>query len=146
VTAAAIDDPHAKIATAEAEEKRARRLRREGQSQEAIEAYERARELYADTGLQYHDDDVMRSIKRCDAIVSNIRHPKETRPSATTPRPNCLGCGKALPRFKFDGKTFDDGTPREWGAYGDNRFCTLTCGWRWACKHAPMPKLPKGTQ
>lgn len=132
-----------KLAAAKAEEKEARRLRREGRDEEAIESYERARELYADTDLQYNDDDVMRAIKRCAAIVSNIRHPKETRPPAITPRPNCLGCDKPLPRFKFDGKTFDDGTPREWGAYGDNRFCTLTCGWRWACSHAPMPKVKK---
>ncbi|HSX21537.1 MAG TPA: hypothetical protein VLE97_02030 [Gaiellaceae bacterium] len=139
-TVAATDDP---LANAEAEEKQARRLRREGKGEEAIEAYESARALYAATGLQYNDDDVMRAIKRCDAIVSNIRHPKEKRPPATTPRPDCLGCGKPLPRFKFDGKTFDDGRPREWGAYGDNRFCTLTCGWRWACQHAPMPKGKK---
>lgn len=132
-----------KLAAARAEEKEARRLRREGRDEEAIEWYERARELYAATDLQYDDDDVMRAIKRCDATVRNIRHPKENRPPATTQRPNCLSCGKPLPRFKFDGKTFDDGTPREWGAYGDNRFCTLTCGWRWACGHAPMPKLTK---
>jgi hypothetical protein len=126
VTAAAADDPRAKLAVAEAEEKRARRLRREGQREEAIEAYEHARELYADTGLQYHDDDVMSAIRRCDAIVSNIRHPKEKRPPATTPRPNCLGCGKPLRRYKRDGRTFSDGTPQEWGDYGDNRFCGLT--------------------
>jgi hypothetical protein len=132
------DEPQ--LSEAAAEEKRARRLRREGKTEEAIEAYESAREKYAATGLQYEDDDVMRAIKRCDAIVSNIRHPKEQRPSATTPHPHCLGCGKPLRRFKFDGKTYDDGTPREWGDYGDNRFCGLSCGWSWACGHAPMPK------
>lgn len=125
---------------AKAEEKRAGRLRREGKAEDAIEAYESAREKYAATGLQYVDDDVMRALKRCDAIVGNIRHPKEKRAPATTPRPDCLGCGKPLPRFKFDGRTYDDGTPREWGAYGDNRFCTLTCGWRWACAHAPRSR------
>ena len=128
------------LSAAEAEEKRARRLRREGKDEEAIEAYESAREKYAATGLQYQDDDVLRAIRRCDAVSRNIRHPKEQRPPATTPRPSCLDCGKALRRFKLDGKTFDDGTPREWGDYGDNRFCGLTCGWRWACQHAPMPK------
>jgi hypothetical protein len=131
------------LAAAKAEEKTGRRLRRDGKDAEAIEAYKSARELYAETGLQYDDDDVMRAIKRCDAIVSNIRHPKEKRPSAMTPRPNCLACEKPLPRFRFDGKTYDDGTPREWGAYGDNRFCSLTCGWQWACAHAPMAKTPK---
>lgn len=134
---AADDDP---LASALAEEKRARRLRREGKDAEAIDAYESARELYVDTGRQYVDEDVMRAIRRCDAIVNNIRHPKQKRPPATTPRPDCLGCGKPLRRYKFDGKAFDDGTPREWGDYGDNRFCTLTCGWQWACAHAPMPK------
>jgi hypothetical protein len=131
---------------AEAEEKRARRLRREGKDKEAIETYERARELYAETGLQYEDSGnnaVMRAIKRCNAIVSNIKDPKGKRPAAKTARPNCLACSKPLPRFKYDGKAFDDGTPREWGAYGDNRFCTLTCGWSWACRHAPMPKKGK---
>lgn len=143
MTAPAIDDP---LAAAEAEEKRAARLRREGKDKEAIETYESARELYAATDLQYEDgghNDVMRAIKRCNAIVSNIKDPKEKRTAAKTPRPNCLACGKPLPRFKYDGKTFDDGTPREWGAYGDNRFCTLTCGWSWACRHAPMPKRSK---
>lgn len=131
------DDP---LASAEAEEKRARRLRRDGKDQEAIEAYDRARDLYAETGLQYSDEDVMRAIRRCAAIVNNLRHPKEKRPPATTPRPNCLCCGNPLRRYKWDGRTFPDGTPREWGDYGDNRFCTLTCGWNWACEHAPMPR------
>ncbi len=133
------------LTEAEAEEKRARRLRREGNDAEAIKAYENARELYADTGLQYGNDDVMRSIKRCDAIVSNLRHPKEKREAAITARPNCLACDKPLRRYKYDGKTFGDGTPREWGDYGDNRFCGLRCGWDWACSHAPMqPKPSKG--
>jgi hypothetical protein len=127
-----------KLTAAKAKEKEARRLRDEGRDTEAIETYKHARDLYTDTDLQFSDDDVLRAIKRCDAIVSNIKHPKEHR--AATPRPNCLGCDKPLPRFKFDNKTFDDGTPREWGAYGDNRYCGLTCGWRWACRHAPMPK------
>lgn len=131
------------LETAKAEEKRARRLRSDGSVAAAIEAYGQARELYAETGLQYGDDDVMRAIKRCDAIVSNLKHPKEKRSPAITQRPNCLDCGKPLPRFKFDGKTYDDGTPREWGAYGDNRFCTLTCGWRWACAHSLIPRKSK---
>lgn len=128
---------------ARAEEKKAARLRREGHDAEALEAYDQARDLYAETGLQYDDDNVMSAIKRCDTILRNIRHPKEKRPPAITKRPNCLDCGKPLPRFRFDGKTFDDGTPREWGAYGDQRFCGLTCGWRWACAHSPMPNKGK---
>ncbi len=88
--------------------------------------------------------EVARRQPRCDAIISNIRYPKTKRPPATTPRPDCLGCGKPLRRYKRDGQAFDDGTPQEWGDYGDNRFCGLTCGWRWACRHAPMPKMQKG--
>ena len=137
------EQPLDKLEAAKTEEKQAQRLRRGGRVDDAIEAYDRARDLYAETGLQYGDDDVMSAIKRCDTIVSNLKHPKAQRPAATTERPSCLGCGKPLPRFKFDGKTYDDGTPREWGAYGDNRFCTLTCGWRWACSHAPMPKTKR---
>lgn len=135
-----------KLKAAQAEEKDARRLRREGRDVEAIESYDHARELYVDSDLAFHDrgesdlaKEVQRSIDRCRAIVSNIRHPKPRRAPATTTRPNCLACSKPLPRFKYDGKAFDSGTPREWGAYGDNRFCGLTCGWKWACRHAPMP-------
>ena len=136
------------LEAARAKERDARKLRAAGRDTEAVDAYTEARWLYADSGLQYSRDstladDVMGAIRRCDAIVSNIRHPKEKRPAATTPRPDCLTCDKPLPRFKFDGKTFDDGMPREWGSYGDNRFCTLTCGWRWACQHAPMPRGKK---
>jgi hypothetical protein len=148
VTATAID-PHTrrlgKLKAAREEEKSARRLRREGREAEALASYGLARELYVssefafDTGTDMADD-VQRAIKRCDNIVSNIRHPKPHRPPATTPRPNCRGCGKSLRRYKRDGQTYDDGTPCEWGDYGDNRFCGLTCGWRWACKHAPLPE------
>jgi hypothetical protein len=142
-----------KLAAAKAEEKDARRLRREGRDEEAIESFDHARELYADSGLAFHErgesdlaDAVKRAIARCDKIVSNIRHPKEQRAPATTPRPDCLACKKPLRRYKQDGRTFSDGTPQEWGDYGDNRFCGLTCGWRWACRHAPMPttSTPKG--
>jgi len=134
----------AKLEEARTKEKEARRLRTAGRDKEAIEAYAQARELYADSGLQFSrdstmSDDVMGAIRRCDAIVNNIRYPKEKRPPATTPRPDCLGCGKPLRRYKRDGQTFGDGTPQEWGDYGDNRFCGLTCGWRWACQRAPMP-------
>lgn len=137
-----------KLAAARAEEKEARRLRREGRDEEAIEAYDHARDLYVDTDLAFHDrgeselaDEVKHAITRCNAIVSNIRHPKTKRAPATTPRPDCLTCGKPLRRYRRDGQTFDDGTPQEWGAYGDQRFCGLSCGWRWACRNAPMPKL-----
>ena len=139
---------NAQLDTARAKEKDGRRLRAAGNDQDAIDAYEEARELYAESGLQYSRDSVvadavMGAIKRCDAIVNNIRHPKEKRPAATTERPNCLACSKPLRRYKHDGRTFDDGTPQEWGDYGDQRFCGQTCGWRWACRHAPMPRKGK---
>ena len=77
----------AQLDDARAKEKAARRLRAAGNDQDAIEAYEEARELYAESGLQYSRDSVvadavMGAIKRCDAIVSNIRHPKEKRAAA----------------------------------------------------------------
>jgi hypothetical protein len=141
----------AKLAAGRAEEKEARRLRREGRDEEAVDTYDRARSLYADTDFAYQHrtdsdeaDEAQRAIQRCDSIVRNIRHPKTQRAPAVTPRPNCLACGKPLRRYKQDGRTFDDGTPQEWGDYGDNRFCGLTCGWRWACRHAPMPVGAKG--
>lgn len=136
----------ATLAAAKAAEKEGRRLRREERDEEAIAAYDRARDLYVDSSLAFHDrgesalaDEVKRAIDRCGKIVSNIRHPKTRRPSANTPRPNCLGCGKPLRRYKYDDRAYSDGTPREWGDYGDNRFCGLRCGWTWACRRAPMP-------
>lgn len=136
-----------KLTAAKAEEKEARRLRREGRDEEAIEVYERASDLYDDSNLAWdgHGEsdlakEVRRSIERCKKIASKLRHPKTPRPAATTPRPNCLHCDKPLRRFKFDEMTFKDGTPREWGDYGDNRFCGLRCGWNWACRHTTVPK------
>ena len=134
----------ATLAAAKTQEKEARRLRNAG-STEADAAYDRARDFYVDSGLAFHGRgeselaaSVRRSIERCGKIASNIRHPKTQRPPATTPRPDCLACGKPLRRYKQDGRTFSDGTAREWGDYGDNRFCGLRCGWSWACGSAPM--------
>lgn len=140
----------AKLAAGKAEEKEARRLRREGRDEEALESYDRARGLYAETDFAYQQrtdseeaDEVQRAIHRCDTIVRNIRHPKEKRASAVTPRPNCLACDKPLRRFKIDGRTFADGTPREWGDYGDNQFCGLNCGHTWACRNSSLPTTTK---
>lgn len=83
--AAAKDASHAanltKIAAAKAKEKAARRMRREGRDEDAIVMYDHARDLYADTNLVYHEHgesklakEVLGAIKRCDAILSNIRH------------------------------------------------------------------------
>ena len=135
----------ATLAAAKAQEKEARHLR-SAASAEASAAYDRARDLYVDSGLAFHGrgeselaGSVRRSIERCGKIASNIRHPKAKRSSAVTDRPDCLGCGKPLRRYKQDDRAYSDGTPREWGDYGDNRFCGLRCGWSWACKRAPMP-------
>jgi len=142
--------PLGKLTAARAEENDAKRLRREGRNAEAISAYDRARALYDDSDLAWDADgksdlasDVRRSIVRCQKSMSNLRSHKAPRAAATTPRPNCLHCKKPLRRFKWEG-TFADGTPREWGDYGDQRFCGLRCGWNWACSRAPMP--PKGTE
>lgn len=136
----------ARLDAARLEEKHATKLRREGKHVAAIAAYETARDLYVNSGAAFEGEtelasEVQRAIKRCGNVITNIRHPKEKRPSAKMPRPNCLTCDKPLRRYRFDERAFDDGTPQEWGDYGDNRFCGLTCGWRWACRHAPMPKL-----
>jgi hypothetical protein len=140
----------AKLAAGRAEEKEARRLRREGRDEEAIEAYDRARDLYANTDFAYQHrtdsdeaDETLRAIQRCDSIVRNIRHPKAQRTPAITPRPHCLACEKPLRRYTRDGQTFNDGTPREWGDYGDNRFCGLRCGWIWACRNSSLPATKK---
>jgi hypothetical protein len=143
------DDHHAKkLATLDAArmlEKKAARLRRENKIGEAIAGYEDARTLYADSGFAWESDvelrsEVQKAIARCDRIVQNLKHPKERRASATTDRPNCEHCGKPLRRYKIDGRTFKDGTPKEWGDYGDGRFCGLRCGWGWACNHVAVPK------
>ena len=139
-----------RLAAAHSNEKEARRLRREGLDAEAIVAYDHASELYADSGLAWdgHGESelaahVRRAIERCKKIASNLRYPKDQRAPATTPRPNCLACEKPLRRYRWDDSKFDDGTPREWGDYGDNRFCGLRCGWGWACRRAPMPPKAK---
>lgn len=135
--------PEDKLTAAKIAEKEAQRLRREGRDAEAVAMYNNARDLYADSEFAHDDNDlgeeVLRAIKRCDATMYNIRHPKEVRPVTVTPRPSCLYCSKPLRRFAFDGQTFKDGTPREWGSYGDNRFCGLRCGWNWACQHSALP-------
>ena len=52
--------------------------------------------------------------------------------------PPCLNCGKPLRRFRYRdheghrGLDGADGTPREWGDYGDNAVCGLSCGYKLA--------------
>jgi hypothetical protein len=141
------------LALAVAAESQAARLRREaaaspeqGDTSAAAIAYDEAARRYADSGLDYHRQrecelarEVERAITRCRKIAGNIRHPSKRRPATTTPRPCCLSCGKPLRRFRLDGRKMSDGKPREWGDYGDNRFCGLTCGWKWACAHTRSP-------
>lgn len=132
------------LAAARLMEKKARRFRREGKIAEAIGAYDDARSLYADTEFAWEREselrgEVQKAMNRCQQIAENLKHPKIRREAATTPRPKCLACDKPLRRYKFDG-VFKDGTPREWGDKGDNRFCGLTCGWAWACSHTSIPR------
>jgi hypothetical protein len=141
------DLANAKLAAARADEKEARRLRKEGRDFEAADTYENARGLYADARdvcMDEGEDELALTMRqaadRCNRMAQNLRHPKSQRPTATTPRPNCLSCKKPLRRFRHDGLTFGDGTPREWGDYGDHRFCGLRCGHNWACAHAPRSK------
>ena len=145
-------DRHAKrlvtLDAARLMEKKARRFRREGKIALAIEAYEDARNLYSDTEFAWESGsdlrgDVQKAMSRCEKIAENLKRPKERRAAATTPRPNCDDCGKPLRRYKIDGRAFKDGTPMEWGDYGDGRFCGLRCGWRWACRHVAAPKKGK---
>lgn len=126
---------------ARALERDARKARRDGDHACAADLYDRAGTEYADSGLAFHGnaesalaEEVRRSIARCRATASNLRHPTSRRAPATTPRPTCLACKKALRRYRHDGRKFNDGTPREWGDYGDNRFCGLRCGWTYACQ------------
>ena len=127
--------------------------RQNGRTEIAIASYEAAKNTYDECGLAWHErgeselaNDTRKAINRCRNMASNLRQPpKAKRPPATTTCPNCLTCNKPLRRFKFDGEKFKDGTPREWGDYGDNRFCGLHCGWKWACGHTTVPK-GKGKQ
>jgi hypothetical protein len=124
----------ARLAAAQAAEHAAKKLRRDGELEEAAEAFDAAAQLYVDADIPTEANS--RNVKRCRQMASNLRYPRKQRAVATTPRPNCLTCKKPLRRFTLDGRTFADGTPREWGNYGDHRFCGLTCGWRWACANS----------
>lgn len=60
--------------------------------------------------------------------------------------PACIHCGRKLRRFKYrmsgprpapdNGRLGADGQPREWGDYGDNVLCGITCGYYFARKEA----------
>lgn len=137
-----------KLAVARAQEKSGRRLRKAGNTESAIEALEDAQGLYVDSALAFHEQgesklahEVRHAIERCRKITNNLRHPKDRRPATTTPRPDCLACGNPLRRYRLDRVNHPDGWPREWGDYGDQRFCGLRCGWRWACAHSPQPRV-----
>lgn len=108
----------------------------------APEAYDAAAAAYVDSGLAFHGRgesalaaEVCRAIKRCRAIAGNLRHPKAKRPAPALPPCKCESCGRKLRRYRFDGQLWRNGKPKVWGDYGDNRFCGLSCGWRWACAH-----------
>ncbi len=56
----------------------------------------------------------------------------------STTRPTCQHCNLPLRRYRWraspelnrDGKA-------QWGGYGDNLFCGLNCGYRWAIAMFP---------
>ena len=78
---------------------------------------------------------------------------KGKQPLAVGQRPRCLSCRKELrPNYGYDTvrpwfAEDHDGSQRKaferdhkifegtYGGYGDNRFCGLNCGYRWAFNH-----------
>lgn len=54
-------------------------------------------------------------------------------------QPNCRQCTKLLKRFKYADQAWAtvNGVKREWGHLGNNKFCTMTCGFNWALAHVP---------
>lgn len=93
--------------------------------------------------------------------------PEQFQPGADVPprdhRPKCVHCGRNMPLHTeiITVELYDDPPPRlvawrflaldhlrectvwtgRWGAYGDNRFCTPFCGWRWALDRAPVAQI-----
>jgi RNase P subunit RPR2 len=47
-------------------------------------------------------------------------------------RPHCKHCNRELRLYRCR----KAGSAKLYGTYGDNLFCGLTCGWRFAIKHA----------
>lgn len=134
------EEQAATLAQAQHVERHARKARREDPDG-AARVFDNAAEMYGASGLDYHGNgeselakQVRNAIARCRKCASNLRHPKTHRPAATTPAPDCRACRKKLRRASshYDGRTTHDGKPREWGSYGDNLFCGLSCGYRWA--------------
>ncbi len=75
-------------------------------------------------------------------FYSRPRPKAAPRAVPTIPRPKCTCCGKALRRYKHDGYA-PGGVPKEWGDYGDNRFCGLRCGYRFALATTTNPGAKK---
>jgi hypothetical protein len=46
-------------------------------------------------------------------------------------RPHCEHCDRELRVYRYR----KAGSKKLYGTYGDNRFCGLTCGYRWALRH-----------
>jgi hypothetical protein len=49
-------------------------------------------------------------------------------------RTTCLECGKRLKPYPY--RDADKRPGQEFGGYGDNLFCGLRCGFRWAVMEA----------
>ena len=50
----------------------------------------------------------------------------------------CQWCNRPLPRYRWrDSPDLNRNGQAQWGYYGDNLFCGLTCGYRWALAAFP---------
>lgn len=56
-------------------------------------------------------------------------------------RPRCLYCQRELRLYP---QRRPSEPQKKYGTYGDNRFCGLTCGWRWALHFTKNP-IPRPT-
>lgn len=51
-------------------------------------------------------------------------------------RPHCITCDRELRPYP---RRRPSSPGQLYGTYGDNRFCGLTCGWRWAIHNTRNP-------
>jgi hypothetical protein len=76
------------------------------------------------TGAQYNE--------RLDREQREQRAVRQSAPVAPAgKRPHCEQCDRELRVYRYR----KAGSKKLYGTYGDNRFCGLTCGYRWALRH-----------
>jgi len=103
-------------------------------SNNAIEEYKRRREQEPALSAQQHKARIEAERKADRAERAAVKL------APIGKRPRCQSCDRELRPYRWRGV---DRPGRLYGTYGDNRFCGLTCGWRWACSHTQNPiKLP----